>query len=490
MNTTIINQEQEALNILFSQIPDEEFYSNILTRAKVLSLYEKYQNKFTKLPLKPSVVIRAILNRFLRYVDMSIQELDVLLSVGVNNLTMNVLKMTVEQLIHHLVQENLDTSDVYIIERIVSQINNKLPYDLRPKFTPTRKIDIIKLINNSTAFQDNLKYLKEDENQHTADKFYLTRYGVEGFNNGNDDNNTSLNNEYLKSLELDYNDIVNHDDWNNLRSKGYELKDYQDNVSMEIDLGTYEQQLKKFLDDKTEKIKEEEDKQNETSITKILAMYIDKYPDLHYSPKEEKFYFYDHASGTLVDADEVNGEFHVEVKESDPKLSAKDKREFVQMLKEYKIPRNKIDNAVNYIQDIDLLPDYAMVDGEIIQEEEIQTEEDIKKIVVQEEDMTEQTNWIVYVLIGLLLLIVIIAFIYYFLNRESILNTRFMSMSMPSKTVELNRSNTKGLEKSNKSNKDKLSINNNSYSDKIKKMLKMKKATGNTTNNNEGFRKF
>jgi hypothetical protein len=486
MNTNIINQEQEALNILFSQIPEEEFYSSILTRAKVLSLYEKYQNKASKLPLKPSVVIRAILNRFLRYVDMSIQELDVLLAVGVNNLSVDVLKMTEEQLIHHLVQENLDTADVYIIERIVSQINNKLPYDLRPKFTPTRKIDIIKLINNSAAFQDNLKYLKEDAKQHTADKFYLTKYGVEGFND------TSLNNEYLKSLELDYNDIVNHNDWDNLRSKGYELKDYKDKISMEIDAGTYEQQLKQFLDDKAEAIKEEEDKQKETSISKILAMYVDKYPDLHYAPKEGKFYFYDHASGSLVDADEVNGEFHVEVKASDPKLSAKDKKEFVQMLKEYDIPRNKIDNAVDYIQSTDILPEYAVVDGEIIPEEEedMPTEEDISKLVVQEEDMTEKTNWIVYVLIGLLLLVVIIAVVYYFLNRDAILNTKFMSMSMPGKTVGINGKGKKG-NTDNTGNKAKIAMNNNSYAGKIKKMLKMKKATGVTAaNNNSDFRKL
>jgi hypothetical protein len=498
MNTNIINQEQEALNILFSQIPEEEFYSSIVTRAKALALYEKYQNKVTKLPLKPHVVIRAILTRLLRYVDMSVQQLDVLLAIGVNNLTVDVLKMPMEQLIHHLVQENRDTSDVYIIERIVSQINNKLPYDLRPKFTPNHKIDIIKLINNSVAFQDNLKYLKEKVDQdkaeqdkteqHNSSKFYLTKYGAEGFND-TEGKNTSLNNEYLKSLELDYNDIVNHNDWSNLRSKGYELKDYQDKVTMEIDAGTYETQLKDFLDNKAEAIKAEEDAKDETSLTKILATYVDKYPDLHYSPKDGKFYFYDHASGSLVDADEVNGEFHVEVNASDPKLSAKDKKEFVQMLKEYNIPRNKIDNAVDYIESTELLPDYAIVDGEIVQEEEnIPTEEDITKLVVQEEDMTDKSNWIVYLLIGLLLLVVVIAVVYYFLNRDAILNMKFMSMSMPGKTTQLNDNGVGG--KGGKGNKGKRVMNNNAYVGKIKKMLKMKKATGNTANNNNGFRKL
>jgi hypothetical protein len=489
MNTNIINQEQEALNILFSQIPEEEFYSSIVTRSKALALYEKYQDKVIKLPLKPQVVIRSILTRLLRYVDMSIQQLDVLLAIAVNNLTVEVLKMPMEQLIHHLVQENRDTSDVYIIERIVSQINTKLPYDLRPKFTPNHKIDIIKLINNSVAFQDNLKYLKEDAKQHTADKFYLTKYSVEGFND-TEEQNTSLNNEYLKSLELDYNDIVNHNDWDNLRNKGYELKDYQDKVTMEIDAGTYETQLKDFLDNKAEAIKVEEDAQEETSVSKILAMYVDKYPDLHYSPKDEKFYFYDHASGSLVDADEVNGEFHVEVNASDPKLSAKDKKEFIQMLKEYNIPRNKIDNAVNYIESTDLLPDYAIVDSEVVQEEEnIPTEEDITNLVVQEEDMTEKTNWILYLLIGLLLLVVVIAFIYYFLNRDAILNTKFMSMQ--GNTDQLNNNDNNKGGKGNKGNKGKHFMNNNSYVGKIKKMLKMKKATGDKANNNNtGFRKL
>lgn len=495
MNTNIINQEQEALNILFSQIPEEEFYSSIVTRAKALALYEKYQHITSKLPLQPSVVIRAILTRLLRYIDMSIQQLDVLLAIAVNLLTVEVLKMPLEQLINHLVNENRDTSDVYIIERIVSQINNKLPYDLRPKFRPNHKIDIIKLINNSVAFQDNLKYLKEDVKQHASDKYYLTKYGVEGFND-TEGKNTSLNNQYLKSLELDYNNIVNHNDWDNLRNKGYELKDYQDKVTMEIDAGTYETQLKDFLDNKAEAIKAEEDAQEETSISKILAMYVDKYPDLHYSPKEKKFYFYDHASGSLVDADEVNGEFHVEVNSSDPKLSAKDKKEFVQMLKEYNIPRNKIDNAVDYIESTELLPDYAIVENDIVKNEDVVSEniededdiyeEDITNIIVQEEDMTEKTNWIIYILIGLLLLVVVIAFIYYFLNRDSILNMKFMSMSMPGKTTQYNNDNNKG----NKGNKGKRAMNNNSYVGKIKKMMKMKKATSNTANNNNGFRKL
>ena len=258
---------------------------------------------------------------------------------------------------------------------------------------------------------------------------------------------------------------------------------------MEIDAGTYETQLKDFLDNKANAIKAEEDAKEETSLSKILATYVDKYPDLHYSPKDGKFYFYDHASGSLVDADEVNGEFHVEVNASDPKLSAKDKKEFVQMLKEYNIPRNKIDNAVDYIESTELLPDYAIVDGEVVQEEEnIPTEEDITNLVVQEEDMTDKSNWIVYLLIGLLLLVVVIAVVYYFLNRDAILNMKFMSMSMPGKTTQLNDNGVGG--KGGKGNKGKRAMNNNSYAGKIKKMLKMKKATGATANNNNGFRKL
>lgn len=485
MNTNIINQEQEALNILFSQIPEEEFYINILTRTKVLNIYEKYEVKSSKLPLKPQVVIRAILNRALRYMDMSVQELDILLAVGINNLNKDVLKMSVEQLIHNLVQENIDTSDIYIIERIVGQINNKLPYDLRPKFRPEHKINIIKLINNSVAFKDNLKYFKDDTKQFTPDKFYLTKYGYEGFSN---DNNTSLDNKYLKSLELDYNDIVNHNDWNNLRKKGYELKDYQDKVTMEIDAGTYEQQLKLFLDDKAKTKKTEDNSKKETSLDKILAMYIDKYPNLHYSPEDGKFYFYDHAGGTLIDADGLNSEFHIEIDTSNPKLSSKDKAEFVKMLKEYNIPRNKIDNAVDYIESTDLLPNYNIVDGEIVSEENVSednvseenvSEENISELIIQEEDMTNKTNWILYILIGLLILLVIVAVIYYFLNRDKIMKLKFMSTSMNNTTTKTRNDNT---------SKFKRTKNNNLYTDKLKKMLKQKNKTG-TTSNNSDFRK-
>jgi hypothetical protein len=487
MNTNIINQEQEAINILFGQIPEEEFYSSILTRAKVINIYEKYSHIVSKLPLQPNVVLRAILTRLLRYVNMSVQQPDVLLAVAVNNLTVDVLKMSIEQLIHHLIQENYDVTDVYVIERIVSQINNKLPYDLRPKFTPEQKIVIIKVLNNSVAFKENLKYFRDDAKQHSVNKFYITRYGVEGFTG--DNKFTSLDNSYLKSLELDYNNIVNHNDWDNLRNKGYELKDYQDKVKMEIDAGTYEEQLQRFLTDKSTHIKAEEDNKEETSMDKILAMYVDKYPNLHYSPKDGKFYFYDHSSGTLIDADELNSEFNVVIDESNPKLSQKDKVEFVKMLKEYNIPKNKIDNAVNYIQNTDLLPNYKMVDNVLVEGEELPSEESIPELIIEEEDMTHKSNWILYLLIAILLLIIIIATVYYLTHRDSILNMRIQrsnrtTTTKSTRTTKSNKSTrvTKAVHKSNAPT---------DYQGKIKKMLKAKTAQGTMANTNDtGFRKL
>ena len=559
MNVNVLNQEKEALDILFNQIPETEFYTSILTRTKILNTYEKYSNISETLPLQPSKVLRELLIRFLRFIDMSIQELDVLLIVGVNNLNKNTFKMPIEQLIDTLVKENIDTSDIYIIERIVSQINNKLPYDLRPKFTPERKINIIKLLNNSIAFNDNLKYLKNDTKQHSAEKYYFTRYGRETFvsnnnndasNNNNDasnnNNDTSLNNEFLKSLELDYkniikdvnleslreqgydlqydniknilekchglelkdiksinelrkvlrkckkinSDIVNDNEWDNLRNKGYNLLDYQDKVFMEIDAGDYETQLKRFFDERRMKeYRRMLDNKGESSDNTVLAKYIDKYPELHYAPTEKKFYYYDNTSGSLIDIDDLDviANYIGDSRTPNAKLSAKDKIEFNEMLKEYQIPRDRMDNAVNYLINTDLNINLEEINvdtnditttttdssnvkskGKLDSEGKLSSQNNkLNKTKEHNKDNTVFSsvsnfisNNIIYILLFILSIIIIISLFYYFTNNKLNKNSSNLNSN-------INRSNN---------------LYNN-MNNKLKKMKKIK-------NNNNDFRKL
>ena len=79
MNTNINNQESKILNTIISNIPESEFYSSILTRANILNIYEKYYYMKKDLPVSNNAFIRAILIKLLRFINMSIQQLDVLL---------------------------------------------------------------------------------------------------------------------------------------------------------------------------------------------------------------------------------------------------------------------------------------------------------------------------------------------------------------------------------------------------------------------------
>lgn len=347
-NLNINNQLENACNKLLNLIPKTEFYIGILTRSNILNLYDKYNKLINDLPLNENQVFRCLLHNFLRYINMSIQNLDILLVIGLKNITILDMKSDIKQLITTLVNENLDSTDNYIIERILSQINNNLPHDVRIKFTPTHKHNIIKLLNNYIPFKDNLEFLKNDKKQFDFNKYYITKYGTEQF--------TSLDNNFLNEMDNKFQgDIPSPNDYNNLINKGYELNDYLKYIKMEIDEGTYEEQLKKFLNTTAEmKTIVENNNNKETSDSKLLAMYIDKNPELHFSPLDNKFYFYEHASGSLIDANNAKSLLNLDIDANNPKLSIAQKKLFEKTLKEYNLPRDKVDNAVKFIETVEV----------------------------------------------------------------------------------------------------------------------------------------
>lgn len=340
------NQMKEVCTKLLNMISVEEFYSNILTRVNILNLYEKNMTLIRSLPIDENNVVRCLAHNFLRYVNMSVQQLDVLMFLGLQQITINDLKLSETDLITKLVSQNKDNSDIHIIERILSQINNNLPHDLRGKFTPVHKQKIIKLLNGYTPFKDNLKYFHDTQGQGNKEHFTsLDNNFLDTFSNGSNNANNNV---------LSLNNLPNANDYNNLKAKGYELKDYLNSVKMEIDQGTYEEQLKQFIDKKAKMIKVLENSNNkETSDKKLRAMYINKNPDIHYSPVDKQFYFYEHASGSLVDVDDAETILNLEIDADKPKLSLAQKKLFEKTLKKYNIPRDRLDNAVKYIETID-----------------------------------------------------------------------------------------------------------------------------------------
>ena len=78
-----------------------------------------------------SYALRSILNTHLRFINMVVQDLSVLFLVGLNKITRNDLNLSESDLIIKLASENMDTSQMYIVNKMMAQIVSKLPYDLK-----------------------------------------------------------------------------------------------------------------------------------------------------------------------------------------------------------------------------------------------------------------------------------------------------------------------------------------------------------------------
>jgi hypothetical protein len=440
-NLNINNQSQNACDKLLNSIAPEEFYTGVLTRATVLNLYDKYKSNILALPLNENDVLRCLTYNFLRYINMSIQSLDVLLVLGLKNVSLLAMNQDIKTLISQLVNENKDTTDLYVIERILSQINNNLPHDLRGKFTPTHKQNIIKLLNNFTPFKDNLYYFKTSPNQ-----LDNTTHAAESF--------TSLDNNYLEEMsDTPRSNIPVPSDYNHLKDKGYVLEDYLKSIRMNIDKGTYEEQLKAFVEQKEKMKKVIEDASNETSDNKLRAMYIDKSPELQYAPLDDKFYFYEHASGSLIDANNAVTVLNLKIDANKPKLSTEQKALFEKTLKKHDIPREKIDNAVKFLETVDVESEEDIkanvafklnnlktntniigVDGEVDVEGEL---EDV--VITSQRKSDKMPTWaIIVIVVCVLVLLGVLGFLEYKYNVVSGLFTRSWFDSSANKGNKVN----------------------------------------------------
>ena len=317
MNTNILNQQNKTIINILKQIPVEKFYSNVLTRQQVALIYDSHQELIKSHPINDEQIIRALLVECLRYVNMKVSQLDVLLILGLNFIEREDLDIAPHQLANKLAKENKDSNDLDVLNRILAQINTKLPHDLQTRLTPLHKVKILQYLHRLLPVGENL----------AVEKF-------EDVTTEKKQNNTSDANNFMKELS----EVLSSNHLNNLKSKNYDLSELNKYmVDMDIDAGTYQQQLAaheaQMRDLKQELITKNKEEQKHI----IRAKYIDTEPELHRDLSNNELHYYDEHSGSLIPLSAVEN-----VEDKGEEMT---KKELETVLKHHDIPSDEVDDV-------------------------------------------------------------------------------------------------------------------------------------------------
>lgn len=261
-------------------VPVHEFYISVLTRPIIARLYDKYYN--TGLGQQDNIqtdkIIRALIIECLRYINMSVQDVSVLLVCGLTKLTRAVLDMPVTQLIDLLIRENTDTSDSNVINRIVAQINTKLPADLRVLFTPLLRVKIMNVLNTN----------------------FLGKIGI---NTGVTELFVNTDEKADAKYRTELHDVVDalgYDTVKDLYKAGYNIKDLTKTNVMRLDPKLYDDKLNDLVPSNNNIVTKETPTDNI-----INAKYVDYDPQLQMDIKTKDLYYYDENSGSLINITDV-----------------------------------------------------------------------------------------------------------------------------------------------------------------------------------------
>lgn len=338
MNINPQNQTSAALEQMIKGIDRQEFYAGVLTRTRIATIYDKYYSQLiSKLPLNEDQVIRTLLVYNLRYINMSVQHIDVLLINGLTDISRLDLDRPGKDIAIQLMQENREISDIDTISRIIGQINNKLPNDLQERFSPYLKIVAIqKLLSllgsevlvgdrNASVFGQRLVPIVKEEFQNSS-----MNNRLDANTSISPNKKTSLDNNYLDDLDK----VLGKTTVADLQKQGYDMKDIsRERIKMNISKGTYEQQLAAVLGNGN----------TSDCITKdvlpqnvLYGKYVDTTPELQMNAKTKELYYFDDTSRTLIPLKDVE------------KINADtiSRRKLESMLKDYELSNKELASIV------------------------------------------------------------------------------------------------------------------------------------------------
>jgi len=287
-----------SLQTIINKLPIQIFFNQLPDRKQALNYLEWiYKNVPESKSINEDKLIREVINKELRIVNMKITEIEILLMVALNKLSINYFTLDSKSIIKQLISENKENYELDTMYKIMSQIMTKLPRDLKERVNGKHKLEIFQKIAESINIDNQLleKFISYDPSINTPVSMDL--------NSG--DYNT-LNKKYLKEL------------------KEYEAsKGYIDRNSMEY-AHIAESQINN------------EDVNNESNA--INAEYIDEKPDFMLGTNDNTLYYFDSSSGALTEMP-LNGN-HTPVSIKDLKT----------ILMSNKVKKNEIQDLINDLQ--------------------------------------------------------------------------------------------------------------------------------------------
>ena len=385
MNTNILNQASQVTEKFIKSIPSTEFYSTVLTRPKIANIYDKYYSpNQSKYQLTPEQVLRAIMVTCFRYINMSIQDVTVLLVYGLNNLERSDLDLSEQHLAEKLAQQNPDKNDIDVINRIIAQVVTKLPADLREKLTPLLRIRMIQKLNEDLQHmydfiaKKRIESLKQKPTPSDVAEPAEIKFFKEGFQNNTTPQRLSANN-IPKTTALDNNFLKEEQDIKNslgaktvaeLEANGYSINNIaKSSIDMRFNAGDYEQQLNAI-----------DLLPNNNKVTKdiipenvLKSTYVQHDPQLHMDAKTKELYYFDEYSGVLTPITDVQ------------KIKGEDittEKQLNTLLKDYNLSKDEVEQVLHDIK----------TKGPVI------TEEETIKTTIESDDI--KTSTVTYLMYG------------------------------------------------------------------------------------------
>ena len=261
MNNTLSTQIQNLVN----KLPVTLFFEEIKDRQQALKyvqwLYDNVPESKTITP--QDKLFREVISKELRLVSMKTIEIEILLMVGLESITLNDFSIDSKTLVNRLISENHDNYDLDIMYRIVAQIMTKLPKDLKERVTGKQKLQL---------FQKISQYINIDSK--LLEQFASV------------DPSLSLNTPV--SMELD------EGDYNTLNKKYlFELKQYEEAK------GYVSAESMEYANFAEKHITSSPNANPNTNNLK--AQYIDNSPDFMLGQNDNTLYYFDSSSGALTE---------------------------------------------------------------------------------------------------------------------------------------------------------------------------------------------
>ena len=274
------NNENTSIQDMINKIPITLYFEGTPDRQHalkyVLWLYDNIPESKT---VNQDKLFRQVISRELRVISMKIIEIEILIMVGLDKITLNDFTLDSDSLLKKVLGQNPDKYDLDMMYRVMAQIMTKLPRDLRDQVAGKHKLQVFQKISKFINLEPKLleKFINMDSSLNTPVTMDLD----------SGDYNT-LNKKYLNEL------------------KNYqESQPYLDSDTLE-NIKTLKNNIKSTPSD--------------AGILK--AQYIDDKPILMMGDEDSKLYYYDQSSGTISEIPVYENQTPVTIDDLNSILSA------------------------------------------------------------------------------------------------------------------------------------------------------------------------